>query len=481
MKTLKPFLSLAIVVLTTGCRPEFYEPGDGGLASQGNADFSKYVAVGSTITSGFADNALYTEAQAFAYPNLLATQLKEANASVNYKQPDINSVNGWSGGTNGRLLLTLPSCSTVAVSPRANAGESGLLPYNEDKFEVTNLSVPFISIRNINTNMPPSGTNYNSPKLYYDRITEPSSLGIASEAKRRNPTFFTVWIGYVDALSYATSGGTKSLPTIAEFRDNLSSLLDSLLAVNGSKGVVANIPYVDQFAVITNNNRRLTSTTDPARNPVRFTQAQADQYNAALGLNLFSGATGNKNYYAITTGTGTVRKCDPAKDFFVRSNVLDSVGMGPRDSLSVRNCTSDLTPRSEIGFAVPVANNAVLDASEIVFLRQQIDEYNQVIIDLLSDRNGQGDFRIGLVDMKTFYQNLTDPNKGISYGTSIIRANHPSLGPDFGGFYSLDRTNPTPKGHALIANEFIRVINTSFGANVHLLNPDKFRANLIPQ
>lgn len=472
--------TIAGTLFMSACRPEFYQPNDGGPATQGNADFSKYVAVGSTITSGYADNALYTEGQENAYPSLLAKQFKEANAATAYVVPEIGTTTGWSGGTNGRFELVMPACSTIAVSGKALAGESGLLPFSGDKNSITNLSVPFISIKNINNNTIPASSNYNAARPYFDRITDVGTLGIASEAAKRNGSFFTVWLGYVDALRYATSGGTATLPTTAEFKQNIEAILDSLLANGSSKGVIANVPYVDLFPVVTNNNRRLTSSNDPARNPVRFTQDQADYYNTAIGANLFSGATGNKNNYAITTGIGSVRKLDTGKDFIVRGNVLDSVGIGPRDSLAARDCTPNLTPRNEIGFITPINNNAVLDKDEVTALRAQIDEYNNAIKEAVDARNASG-IRIAIVDLKAFYTKLTDANQGIAYGTSLVRANHPSLGPDFGGFYSLDRTQPTPKGHALLANEFIKAINTTFGANVHQLNPDNYRGNKIPQ
>jgi hypothetical protein len=266
----------------------------------------------------------------------------------------------------------------------------------------------------------------------------------------------------------------------ASFRQNIENLLDSLLSVPGSKGVIANIPYVDQFPIVTVNNRRLTSTTDPAKNPVRLSAAAAAIFNADLGQNLFSGATGAKSYYAITTGTGSVRQLDPAKDFVVTSSVLNKSGIGKVDSASVRSCTPDNTPRDSSGFKAPFANSAVLDKAEIVALRAQIDDYNNAIATAVAARNAGG-VKVAIVDLNAFFRKLSDPLYGIQYGTQeIIRTNHPALGPDFGGFFSLDRTNPTPKGQALLANEFIKAINNTFGSSLKLYDPSGFRANLIP-
>jgi hypothetical protein len=483
MKFTNKFILSAVVTASIlaapSCKPKFYEEPAPAAATAGQINFSKYVAVGSGISAGFADNALFTEGQNNAYPALLAKKFREVNPSLHFVQPDINSVNGWSGGTLGRSVLKTPACSTVSIGGVALPGESLVLPYTGNKSEVTNLSVPFIRLANTNTTKVSAGTNATNPEPYYNRITDAGTLGIASEAKKRQASVFTVWLGYTDALRYATSGGTTALLTRDEFKTYINQVLDSLLAVQGSKGVIGNIPYVDQFPVVTNNNRRLTSSTDPAKNPVRLKQAKADEYNTALGSAIFSGAPGNNNYFAIQTGSGNVRQLSTSKDFIVRGNVLDSVGTGARDSLAVRSCTPNLTRRTEVGLIKPISNDAVLDKEEITYLRSVIDQYNAEITALVNARNSSGEKRLAVVDFNGFYTRLTDPLQGVAYGSIITRANQPSLGPDFGGFYSLDRIHPTPRGQSLIANEFLKVFNQNFGSTFSLYHPGDFRINEI--
>ncbi len=42
--------------------------------TNGEADFSNYVALGNSLTAGYADNALYITGQENSYPNILAQQ-----------------------------------------------------------------------------------------------------------------------------------------------------------------------------------------------------------------------------------------------------------------------------------------------------------------------------------------------------------------------------------------------------------------------
>ncbi len=129
--------------------------------------------------------------------------------------------------------------------------------------------------------------------------------------------------------------------------------------------------------------------------------------------------------------------------------------------------------------AKPIPDNCILDQDEIIALRTRIDEYNAAIQTAVNARNAGGK-RIGIVDLNDFYTRLWDPLIGIRYGSYIIHANHANLGPDYGGFYSLDRAHPTPKGQALLANEFIKAINATFGSSLSLYDPANFRANTLP-
>jgi hypothetical protein len=479
----KLLVLIFMMLLMDACKTKFYKESAPGPASGGNINFTTYVAVGSTTTAGFADNALYTEAQEGAYPKLISAKIAEVNQALVFNQPDINSVNGWVSANVGRSILQIPTCSTVTISGVAQTGDPSLNSYTGTKSTLNNFAVPFITVDSINVPITTGGSKSTNPKPYFTRMTNVTTLGIASDAKKRGGTFFTIYLGDVDVLKYATSGGTKTLISQAVFQQNIDALLDSLLAVPGSKGVIANIPYVDLFPIVTVNNRRLTSASDPARNPVWLSAAAAASFNAhpAIGAGFFSVAPA-PSYYAITTGAGAVRQLNPTADFVVTSSVLNKSGIGRVDSLSVRNCTADLTFRDSSGFKAPFANSAVLDKDEITFLRSQIDAYNAIIVNAVNTRNAGG-VRLAVVDLNAFYTKLSDPLYGISYGTElIIRTNHPASGPDFGGFFSLDRTQPTPLGQALLANEFIKAINANFSSSLNLYTASElsgFRENVI--
>jgi len=55
----------------------------------GTADFSNYVAVGASFTSGFTDGGLFKSSQENSFPNILAQQFANAGGGV-FTQPTMN-------------------------------------------------------------------------------------------------------------------------------------------------------------------------------------------------------------------------------------------------------------------------------------------------------------------------------------------------------------------------------------------------------
>ena len=61
-------------------------PLNSGTASAGNADFTKFVAIGDSLTAGYADGALYLLGQQNSFPNMLAQQFADVGGGA-FTQP----------------------------------------------------------------------------------------------------------------------------------------------------------------------------------------------------------------------------------------------------------------------------------------------------------------------------------------------------------------------------------------------------------
>ena len=96
----------AAALFITACKPTI----QGDAPHKGNADFSNYVAIGNSLTAGYADGTLYREGQINSYPNMLATQFKLAGGG-NFKQPLLPGNFGWPGAK--RVLGPTLGCDGV--------------------------------------------------------------------------------------------------------------------------------------------------------------------------------------------------------------------------------------------------------------------------------------------------------------------------------------------------------------------------------
>jgi hypothetical protein len=130
-------------------------------ATSGTANFSKYIALGNSLTAGFQAGALFTEGQNNSYPKLLAKQFECVGGSTTFNQPDVNSVNGcynYPDCTLGRLILfddgsgPLPTPTNPLLPAPYNTADA-ISAYGGDKSLLNNFGVPGVKlIEAVNSN-----------------------------------------------------------------------------------------------------------------------------------------------------------------------------------------------------------------------------------------------------------------------------------------------------------------------------------------
>src|SRR5687768_5707513 len=103
-----------VALLLFSCKRDIDIP----VPSKGSVDVTKYVAIGSSRGAGYADNALYNEAQLTAYPNLLSQQFKLIGGGA-FKQPLVDaSTVGIGASLNARFKL-LPATDCAGATSLA--------------------------------------------------------------------------------------------------------------------------------------------------------------------------------------------------------------------------------------------------------------------------------------------------------------------------------------------------------------------------
>ncbi len=112
----------------------------------------------------------------------------------------------------------------------------------------------------------------------------------------------------------------------------------------------------------------------------------------------------------------------------------------------------------KLGFLPPsILQNPsfVLDPGEIATIEQRIQTFNQIIA---ANASAQG---FALADIHALYQQLAAHPPGFGGVTLSTRYN--------GGLFSLDGVHPSNTGYALVANGFLKTINTAFGMSIPLI------------
>ena len=102
-------IAISALFLNISCETDFDTDVNDVVVTSGEADFSKYVALGNSLTAGYRDGALYSSGQAESYPSMLAGQMKLAGGGE-FSQPLMpNDVGGFIGlpGFGGRYNLQL--------------------------------------------------------------------------------------------------------------------------------------------------------------------------------------------------------------------------------------------------------------------------------------------------------------------------------------------------------------------------------------
>lgn len=493
MKKLKYLAVLALGLVA--CEAEFDNPVEDqqGTFTNGDADFSRYVSIGNSLTSGFADGALYLHGQENSFPNILAGQFSLVGGGE-FTQPLVNdNLGGLLLGGNqiasNRLVLNAQS-SPVPMSgtPTTDIVNALTGPFN-------NVGVPGAKSYHL---LAPgygnvAGVQLGQANPYYARFASSSTSTVFADAMANNPTFFTLWIGNNDILSFATSGGvgvdrlgntdpsTYGANDISDPNVVAGAIQTMLtqLTTSGAKGVVCNVPSVTSIPYF---------TTVPY-NAVPMDQATADATNASYaGYNaILTGLTGvlispqeaaartvsfsaGQNAVLIVdedlTNISAVIQNPPFNVPAPQAALLAKLRPATADDLLVlpsRTVIGTLAdpgnPASVYGVGVPLSDEYVLTSNEVSMIATARASYNSSINAVA------GALNVPVVDMKSYLEQLN--NSGISFNGGIVTSTYAT-----GGGFSLDGVHPTAKGYSLIANRIIQTINTSYNANI----PEAFPA-----
>ena len=479
--------------------------------TNGDADFSKYVAIGPSFTAGFADGSVFRASQENSFPNTLAKQFANAGGGE-FIQPLVSdNFGGLAAGGNRiadpRLVFggAGPAPLEAVVGP-VTVGTDIIL--NNPTGPFNNYGVPgaksfhFIAAGYGNAANLPAAAN-----PYAVRLTGSTpNATILDLASAQDATFFTAdLIGGNDVLGYATSGGDVNIDQItdqATFTFAFNSIINAMTA-NGAKGAVTNIPYVSTLPYFTTVPHNPLDPNDPSFGP------QIPTLNGVFGqINLVYAALGfpeRSIVFSTTEASPVIIKDETLTNISAQMTAafnssptfvpfIQSLGLPPAAAPQVANLlgvaygqcrpatANDLLtlPSSTVigtvnnnffsfltaqgipaalagqfaveGISYPLDDRWVLLPAEITEINTAVDGYNQTISNVASANN------LALVDVKDILSQA---------GITGIQFDQFNLNSSlvFGGLVSLDGIHLTARGYALMANAFLEAIDTTYGSN----------------
>ena len=433
-----PLPLLAFVLIFSSCQKESLP------ASQQNgqqatnavaADFSRYIAVGNSITSGYSNGGLYLDGQLVAYPNLIATQMKAAGGGNFFQplfSPDQANGSGYlrlAGFNPNGTPIIVPVTDKLAIGGAITIPPYGTITlYTKYTGDLNNYGVPGLKLMQITS---PLIGNLNP---YFERLlpgsTPLNNTSYIDFVTTKPFTFFSNWLGNNDALGYATSGGDGDVLTDSTQFAALYALMMTNLTKSGAGGAVATIPDVTVLPYLN------TVTVKALQDAAKAISA------AGVYINALDPVTGR---YAARAATDA--------DLIVLSFNINSLG-------TVVNGL----PGYGITLSNPLASSEVLDAAETALARRYVNAYNRII------RTAATAYNIALFDSFDFLNKIKAGMMidGVTINTNFIT----------GGVFSLDGIHLTPRGNALAANEFMKVINQKYGTSLQLLNISLYKGVL---
>lgn len=465
--------------------------------TSGTANFSKFVSVGNSLTAGYSDGALFIDGQTNSFPNILAQQFALAGGG-NFTQPLMNDNLGGLllGGnqiTSNRLFLSFASgspaptpvsgtptteISNVLAGPFSNMGVPGAKSYHLGVDGYGNVA----------------GVSLGLANPYFARMASSSGASVLGDALSQDPSFFSLWIGNNDILSFSVSGGDGVDQT--GFFDPLlyngnditdpnvfASVYNGLLAgltANGAMGIVSNLPSVTTIPYF---------TTVP-HNPIPLDAATAAYLNSAAAYGTYNG--GIQLALGALAGTGLFTAEEAAKRtinftegqnavVIIDEDLTDLGAINPAFAAlpKYRQATAEdllvLTsrtflgtladpnnPASVNGVGVPLADKWVLTPEEQEAVATAVAAYN-ITIEALATQYG-----LAFFDANALLNQLV--NGGVTQNgirTTGVYAT--------GGGFSLDGVHPSPRGYAIIANGMIDAINQKYGSNLPKVNVGNYK------
>jgi lysophospholipase L1-like esterase len=437
--SLLTFIALSII----GC--EDYTDVTAPSINLGSANFSRFVSIGNSLTMGEQSSSVYAAGQKYSFGNIIAKQVGTNYAQATFSDP----------GTGGRLEIekfNIVNGSPVPVLyENPNIGTPTNLtypaPYNNLGIKSAFL-YDVLYARSATTCY--TAVNFGLPNPLFDAVLRGSGtqleLTIAQE-----PTLITLWIGNNDILGFATRGGLFPPTSVGNFQTWYTEILTTLHST-GAQIIIGGLPN----GLLTPYFNTIGPQVGVGIQGIPSAQGLVYQTTGAPGIAVATPSdliTGNV-LITLTASSAAGLLGDMTGAYYSENGIPVPPGVNIAYPFG-------LTPEN------PFPNGLVLDPTEIAAYLALRDGYNQIISGLA------GQFNYYVINWDGLFNSLAS-SSGLEVNGVVFNNSYVS-----GNFFSLDGIHPTSQGYGIIANEFIKAINSKYGASIPATDVSAIPSSLI--
>ncbi len=460
-------------------------PSDDEIKSSDPGDFdtSNISVLGGDLSSGLSDAALHNKSQINSYSALFSQQVD----AENFKQFDINSENGLNifdfentSSISGKYKLSFRNDTSPTVTQITTQGEQ-ISSYEGQISEVNNLSIPQVKSYQFDDRMELDGNEY------FNRLNIGTGKSLLDLSIESSPSFVILEMGISDIFEYARHGAVgnsnpdplnineNDLTPTSVFQSSINNAINRLTNETTSDIVVFTIPDPTVFPYF--NSLPWYFSPDEFLNLAFNHLTFYSSFN--LDVQYHNGTVGNFNLFrpviVFDVLGGETFKAKVIEDEYLVDATNEDGAMIPKyrqmtdDDLFLYSAEKlhfeSMQTTTAFGTTTPIPDKYVITETEIEIINERKQEFNEIIEDLAENND-----RVHLIDLNKITESVNN-------GEVIVDGITLNLSFDYNSIVSADGINFNAKGHALIANELIKLVNSQFNGSIEVLDINQFSGN----
>ncbi|MFD2531603.1 hypothetical protein [Gracilimonas halophila] len=469
----KIFLFGLSLLLLQGCGYEFPTSSTAEEPDLKELNLDRMTIIGSTISAGYMNGALYNEGESHSYGALIDSLLNMDS----FTPLSIDSKYGYNRNTGSGILgrFYLSFRNPIQDWPaRYNEDGEAISNFNGDINQVTNFSIPGLKSFQIDDSDALSGNTY------FDRILDKGvNESLLDLALQQDPTVVLFEPGTEDILGHVTLGAAGEVDPLATdisysdltpesvFEDNLNDAINRILNESSSEIFMLNIPDFtpmsyfseliwyfspSEWASITTGSYPPFGLYFDFNQDVQEHNSTADREERRPTI-VFDGTGGN----AFRSKVIQDKYLSDAQNN--EGDTIPKYRQMTDDDHFLYNVERIYTERIQndevtFGSYQPIDDMFILTKTEKEVAEERREAYNAIIENIAANNT-----RVHLVDFAGLIEGVN--NGLVSYDGVTY-----SLGFDNKTVVSADGYTLNHRGQALLANEIIKVMNANFGSNI---------------